>query len=178
MVICYTNHALDQFLEDLLDIGIPPSAMIRLGAKSTTRTQCLNLLEQSKGYTRPQGGGKGYKRSQASWEVIDNLKTEAQELENNLDTLLTSYMKFFVARSEIFEYLEFSEEDGHYYDALSPPSERGDGMTRVVKRGKAAGPYYFYEQWSKGWNAGIFQKEIRQEHQAVWGMNKAASLHR
>lgn len=38
LVICYKNHALGQFLEDLLDIGIPPEYMVRLGAKSTTRT--------------------------------------------------------------------------------------------------------------------------------------------
>ena len=37
-VICFTNH---QFLEDLMDIGIPSSAMVRLGGKSTDRTKPL-----------------------------------------------------------------------------------------------------------------------------------------
>jgi Rad3-related DNA helicase len=41
LVMCYTNHALDQFLEDLLDIGIDRSAIVRLGAKSTQRTNRL-----------------------------------------------------------------------------------------------------------------------------------------
>ncbi|KAF7118726.1 hypothetical protein CNMCM5793_008346 [Aspergillus hiratsukae] len=43
LVMCYTNHALDQFLEDLLDIGINPSAIVRIGSKSTARTQPLSF---------------------------------------------------------------------------------------------------------------------------------------
>ncbi|KAJ9300137.1 hypothetical protein DTO271G3_2254 [Paecilomyces variotii] len=39
LVMCYTNHALDQFLEDFLDIGIDRSAIVRIGSKSTPRTQ-------------------------------------------------------------------------------------------------------------------------------------------
>jgi superfamily II DNA or RNA helicase len=29
--VCYTNHALDQFLEDLMKNGIPASSIVRLG---------------------------------------------------------------------------------------------------------------------------------------------------
>ena len=47
MTICYTNHALDQFPEDLMDIGIPSTSMVRLGAKFTARTKSLGLLDQS-----------------------------------------------------------------------------------------------------------------------------------
>ncbi|CDM26234.1 unnamed protein product [Penicillium roqueforti FM164] len=50
--MCYTNHALDQFLEDLLDIGIDPSAIVRLGSKSTRRTEPLGLFKQHSSYRR------------------------------------------------------------------------------------------------------------------------------
>lgn len=46
--MCYTNHALDQFLEDLLDIGIDSSAIVRLGSKSSPRTSGLSLFEKKK----------------------------------------------------------------------------------------------------------------------------------
>lgn len=39
LVVCFTNYALDQFLEELLEIGIPESTMLRLGniGKATPR---------------------------------------------------------------------------------------------------------------------------------------------
>ena len=49
MVISYTNHALDQFLEELQDVGIPNEDMVRLGSKSTARTAPLLLVNQKKG---------------------------------------------------------------------------------------------------------------------------------
>ena len=36
LVVCYTNHALDQFLEDLLKIGIPETSIVRLGGRANS----------------------------------------------------------------------------------------------------------------------------------------------
>lgn len=38
LVLSYTNHALDQFLKDLMKIGISSGDMVRLGSKSTEST--------------------------------------------------------------------------------------------------------------------------------------------
>lgn len=46
LVVCFINHALDQFLEGLMDIGIPSSAMVRLRGKSTGRTKPLTIRKQ------------------------------------------------------------------------------------------------------------------------------------
>ncbi|KAF7355553.1 hypothetical protein MSAN_01472400 [Mycena sanguinolenta] len=46
LVVCYTNHALDQFLEDILDIGVPADNIVRLGGKSTPRTEPLSIFKQ------------------------------------------------------------------------------------------------------------------------------------
>lgn len=72
--MCFTNHALDQFLEDLLDIGIDSSAIVRLGAKSTVRTQPLSLFEQRSSYAR----------SSSSWNALNSFENEARELKNTL----------------------------------------------------------------------------------------------
>jgi superfamily II DNA or RNA helicase len=45
LVLSYTNHALDQFPEDLLDNGIPQQNVVRLGSKSTLRTSSMRLFE-------------------------------------------------------------------------------------------------------------------------------------
>ena len=53
LVLCYTNHALDQFLEDILDMSVAEEDMLRLGSKSTVRTKALGLPEQDGGGARP-----------------------------------------------------------------------------------------------------------------------------
>lgn len=62
--MCYTNHALDQFLEDLLDIGINQTSIIRLGSKSTLRTRPLVMTEQK----------ATFKRSQNTWNTINSIE--------------------------------------------------------------------------------------------------------
>lgn len=47
LVVCYTNHALDQFLEDLLGIDIPASSIVRLGGKTTPLTNLLTSQKQT-----------------------------------------------------------------------------------------------------------------------------------
>jgi hypothetical protein len=48
LVLSYTNHALDKFLEDLLDNGIPSEDVVRIGSKFTPRTAPLILFERQK----------------------------------------------------------------------------------------------------------------------------------
>ncbi|KAI9764248.1 MAG: hypothetical protein M1839_005971 [Geoglossum umbratile] len=160
LVICYTNHALDQFLGELLDIGIPAESMVRLGAKSTDKTKCLNIYEQS----------SSYKRSKASYDLMDKLKDNADRREDDLQNALDLYRNLRTSWNAILEYLEFSEADGHFYAALSIPAQEGD-MTRVGKKGKAARPDYLFDRWSAGRDAGIFQGVIPQEHARIWEMD-------
>ena len=162
LVICYTNHALDQFLEDFLDIGIPPESIVRLGSKSTQRTATLNLSEQK----------DSYRRSHFGWTVINNLKSEADEIQRCLADEFQSYKNFSVQWRDILEYLEFSE-DSQFYEALTIP-ESEDDYTRVGKRGRKVGPDYLFDRWSRGYNAGGFANKIPQEHQGVWTMEPAA----
>ena len=163
LVICYTNHALDQFLEDFLDVGIPPGAVVRLGSKSTPRTASLNISAQTSSYRRPQ----------SSWDVINKLKAEADELKCGLTDGFDSYQRFSFTQKDMLEFLEFSEEDAHFHEALITP-EQGDGMTRVGRRGKRVTPYYLFDRWSTGKNPGVFMDEVSQEHKKIWDMDPAA----
>lgn len=162
LVLCYTNHALDQFLEDFLDIGISQDAIVRLGSKYTPRTAGLSLSEQ-----RPR-----HRLSQSAWNIIEDLKHNANKLKRSLDKAFDSYKGFVPTWKHILEYLEFSEEDAHFYDALKTPEEE-DGMIRVGRRGRQATPDYLYDRWSKGMDAGIFRNKISQESKIVWQMDNA-----
>ncbi|KAK6434747.1 hypothetical protein LTR95_009062 [Oleoguttula sp. CCFEE 5521] len=108
LVLCYTNHALDQFLESLLDIGIPADLMVRLGAKCTTRTAPLQLSKQTA-------------RSGHPFHVINALKSQAIEHEIDIEKLTTSLLQFKPDRATLMEHLEFSDNDADFFAALQTP---------------------------------------------------------
>ncbi|KAK3370713.1 P-loop containing nucleoside triphosphate hydrolase protein [Lasiosphaeria ovina] len=166
LVISYTNHALDQFLEDLQDVGIPPSAMVRMGAKGkcTPRTLPL-LLSAQKG---------SYRRSQDAWARINSLKLDI----NNSGSKLRNAFKQFKSQSlmkwqEISEHLEF--EDPLFYGAFLVPEESPD-WSRAGKRRKQMGPDYLYDRWVKGDGPGIFSKDVSAVSRAIWDMPNSVRM--
>ncbi|KAI5777897.1 P-loop containing nucleoside triphosphate hydrolase protein [Geopyxis carbonaria] len=152
LVVCYTNHALDQFLEDLLDVGIPQQNIVRLGGKSTPRTKPLSLSEQPRKYN-------------THYTLINSLKAKVTALQTRLENAFEAYLNFGVSEQLLMEYMEFEEPD--IFEALSIPTQpRGEKI--VGKKGKAIGQYYLLRQWLSGYNAGVFAKQIPEDCQAVW----------
>lgn len=162
LVMCYTNHALDQFLEDLLDIGIDPSAITRLGSKSTPRTEALKLSEQR----------SSYKRSQASWNILNGLETNWSTLKSNVDESFAAYHNLAATSSTmIMEYLEFKEPE--FYEAFILPEDQ-NGMTVVGHGGRAIEKDYLYQRWINGKTAGVFVDSIPSSCRNVWEMETRA----
>lgn len=158
LVVCFTNHALDQFLEDLMDIGIPSSAMVRLGGKSTDRTKPLMIREQTSA-----------KLDQNQWTQIDKLKQRLQKHETRLQDAFKRFRAANVHKNQLMEYLEFLSEDLPFFDAFAVPKDKEDGMTRVGKKGKAMGPFYLLDRWIRGENnAGPLQHLQPRGTAAVW----------
>lgn len=167
LVLSYTNHALDQFLEDLLDNGIPPQSVVRLGSKCTPRTAPLNLFEKQK--------TGSYKRSRAGWDIVNNLENLVEDSRNELSDEIKSFAQTTVSWKDILAYLEFSDDD-HFYPALLVP-HADDGMTRVGRGGKGIKPDYLYNRWLRGEDAGIFKKQA-EEHSEIWAMDANSRLER
>ena len=161
MVICYTNHALDQFLEDLLDIGIAPERMVRLGAKSTPRTKPLSLLELLGKFNIPQ----------ELWNVINRVDQEVEAQQDVVERLISAFVGFQPSATSIMDFLEFSEHDYGFHDALQDPA-LGVGETLVGRKGKKIGPHYLFDRWSGGHNAGLFADMISVDHAHVWQLDK------
>ncbi|KAL4944390.1 hypothetical protein BDV06DRAFT_233392 [Aspergillus oleicola] len=137
LVMCYTNHALDQFLEDLMDIGVDSSTIVRLGSKSSQRTEPLKLYSKKTTFSR----------NAASWRIIDELKEKAKELRDELKTTFDGYLNFKLNHIAILEFLEFEESD--FFEALTPPPQ-SDGMALVGQKGKPITAKYLYDRWSQG----------------------------
>jgi SpoVK/Ycf46/Vps4 family AAA+-type ATPase len=160
LVVCFTNHALDQFLEDLMDIGIPSSTMVRLGGKSTDRTKPLMLREQAV-----------VKLDQTQWAQIDKLKQKLQKHETRLQDVFKRFRAANVQKIHLMEFLEFLSEDLPFFDAFTVPKDKEDGMTRVGKKGKAMSPFYLLDRWTRGEdNPGSLHHLQPKGAAAVWKM--------
>lgn len=167
LVICYTNHALDQFLEDLMDMGIPEKSMVRLGSKSTTRTEPLGL--------RRQDGRIYHKRSRDSWNLLNQSKDRVEKCVQDLTTSVRTFRESEFRPADFLEYLEFSEEP-HFYQALTTPAEEdndSEGMTKVG-RGRKVGPFYLWYRWVQGRDAGKFRGRLSKENSQIWQMDRFA----
>jgi hypothetical protein len=150
-----------------MDIGIPEHDMLRLGGKSTPRTESLTLFNISRNGSRST-------RTQGDWSIIDGLKTEAKELSARLRHASTSFMNSSGDYQAILDYLEF--EEPAYLDAFAVP-ESDDGMATVGRGGKAVTPIYLIERWAQGQDAGVYRSvENVRNAKEIWKSPKSDRL--
>jgi AAA domain len=150
LVVCYTNHALDDILEGLLGIGIPPDTMLRLGNKSTAKTEQLLLQNQP----------ANRDRTQDQWDIIKKYRKEVEVLYRRVENAFNGYISFKASLPGILAYLEFEVPDFHGAFEVPDP-EDSDGMVMVGKGGERVSATYLLFQWQKGWDAGIYERDIR-----------------
>ncbi len=105
LVVCYTNHALDQFLEDLLDVGIPIEQDGSHGWKVHNHGQRLWLLQYQQSPTR---------FTSLDYSVIDRCKRDIEQLSKILARSFSENLQQEISIKELMVYL----------DADSKPSTR------------------------------------------------------
>ncbi|KAF2719589.1 hypothetical protein K431DRAFT_321612 [Polychaeton citri CBS 116435] len=163
LVLSYTNHALDRFLEDILGIGVHPAGMLRLGSKSTPKTKSLSLFEQR---TR-------YKRLRDSYRLMNQYSDKVEELSEITAKRATAFKVLQVSVSELLDRLQFSESGDEFLDAFEVPAGE-DGMQKMRRKNQMIKPYYLINRWRNELDAGVFQKTVGSRHLKVWGMNNSA----
>ncbi|KAG1720035.1 P-loop containing nucleoside triphosphate hydrolase protein, partial [Suillus occidentalis] len=160
LVVCYTNHALDQFLEDLLKIGIPDINMVRLGGRANAQVAHLGMTGQKK---------ERFTRSKADWTIIDNLKSSSTFHCNALETAMGRFIGSKIGFKDVLTYIEFEEPT--YFDAFHVSEYDGAGMTRVGKDGKPVDAEELIFRWARGFDAGQFKSERNvREAPGIWNM--------
>ncbi len=160
MVVCYTNHALDQFLEDLLKIGIPSHNIARLGGRANSVTEELNVYNQAR---------RARTLTPSDWSDINIAQFTAEDLRNSISAEFRgdTYEKSSPSDNALLDFLEF--EDREYYEAFRVPSSI-DGM-QIVSRGKAIKPDYLLKQWKAGHDAGVLESHPNISiHRRVWSL--------
>ncbi|KAJ4477292.1 P-loop containing nucleoside triphosphate hydrolase protein [Lentinula aciculospora] len=166
LVVCYTNHALDQFLEDLLGVDIPGDEMVRLGGgKTAVRTQSMLLKNQPRSYRFSRGDNS----------IITQLKADGEHRGVGLERSFESFVQSSVGNADLLVHLEFEEPD--FFEAFSVPVS-DDGMTVVGKSGRALDEFYLVDRWRHGQNAGVFSDQQNVSIAAhIWNMEKKERRH-
>lgn len=166
LVTTYTNHALDQFLDDLRDMGIEDKDMVRLGSKISTSNSKLSLFDQR----------SPYKRSPQEMSLIYSYENEMESYSDKIQEEFKAYSNFRVTFDTLMMHLQLSEEFGYFADAFTIPEETSDGFQKVGKKGKNANADYLFERWVNDKDAGIFGKQMATEEElaSVWKLPSAA----
>ncbi|KAL6872438.1 P-loop containing nucleoside triphosphate hydrolase protein [Trichoderma longibrachiatum] len=156
LVLSYTNHALDEFIHDLMKIGIDGSDMVRIGSKATAHTEHLKLDALAKA-------------TRISFEVralLDVAKLAQQEAKTQLEDLMGN-LKSQVRQQEVLDMLEFSDFGASLWNAFQVP----DDMTIVGKNNKSLQPVDVYDAWLRGqhWSSlGMLGQVMDPEYHEVW----------
>jgi hypothetical protein len=159
VVCCYTNHALDQFLEDLLGHGVPEGHMVRLGSKPSPRTQSMGLSTQT----------FNYRFGLSDWETINGMRFSLDDEDNLLRRAFSGFQEP-LSPSKLLDHLESKYPT--YFQALSvPPSD--DDMVLVGEFGRAIGSTYLLSRWLRGQDAGVLREHpntLAPRAQDLWGL--------
>ncbi|KAF8417347.1 P-loop containing nucleoside triphosphate hydrolase protein [Tirmania nivea] len=159
LVVCYTNHALDQFLSLLLDFGIPSCSIVRLGGKSIPKTKALTLANQP----NTAKFGRDY------WSYISNLRQEMNSLEKEIKAVWEDYLRSkYPTNEEIVNLLEVLD-GSKFHMAFKVPRDK-EGM-RVGRKKGLMGKFYLLDQWRNGRDAGILRDKILESCREVWEMS-------
>lgn len=161
-MVCYTNHALDQFLDDLRKVGIPGDRIVRLGSAAKTSASNKHLLLSA------QKGS--YRFTASDYDVLNARRDEAKEHGTRLQAAFARLQANSASKADIMAHLEFSSEKWDFAAAFQVPKDT-TGMTRVGRRGKAIDEFYLFNQWAQGHDAGTFAGEVSPKHAPVWQMD-------
>ena len=170
LVCCYTNHALDQFLEDLVKQGIPEEHVVHLGSKPSPTTQCMALSAQT----------HGYNFDKYDWEDVDLMR---MSLDGQVDQLQYAFSKF-IGQLHPWTLLKYLESTHPTYSAALSVPPTDDDMILVGEDRKPIRPTYLLSRWLSGQDAGVlcehpnfvasrdiwdFSLEERKTLEAIWG---------
>ena len=156
------RQIVDQFLEDLLGIGIPNDAIVRLGSKSTAQTKSLLLGNQR----------SSYRRSADAAKIMNDLRKNVDNLAGRMQTVFTNYQSGGGGgKAALLEYLEFSDEDDLYSQAFAVSTD-DNGMTKVGKKGRSIDRFYLLDRWTAGTDAGILHGAVTPMVRHIWAMDK------
>ncbi|KAH6662622.1 ATPase [Plectosphaerella plurivora] len=162
LVLSFTNHALDQFLEDITKIGVDSKSLVRLGSKSSEVTArfSFDLL------FKKSGSGQARDRSM----LLAQSKHEMEHLRHEVEPFFQKVTERGITMMDILEYLEFSDDFALFWAAFQIPAT-DDGFETAGKHGQKMRPDHLIEKWASGQNAGWAHELLSPECRAIWSIH-------
>lgn len=161
LILTYKHHALDQFIEDIIKLGIPRAEIVRLGSarKAASTVQDLSMRDAafSVRLTREQ------------CDILDWIRRKAQDEGESLQQAFSGLEQQAPSRHDILEHLEFLTEGPPFFSAFQVPNQ--DGKTiHIGKKGKPIdSTFYLLDQWCRGKDAAPFKK-VAKKYPEVWNI--------
>eukprot|EP01031_Cornospumella_fuschlensis_P026332 gene26332-31809_t len=142
LCLCYTNHALDSFLESLLDNGVRADDMIRFGSLSRISERIKSRSYQ--GIDAPPFSGNSGRLHFAYKSQRQEVEYQIREVVNNL---LEESFRLWSVASNFLEAVHYED-----YSQLSVDDHLADefGMKLVGKGGKSITKDYLWKEWLSG----------------------------
>eukprot|EP00045_Choanoeca_perplexa_P018184 m.281223 g.281223 ORF g.281223 m.281223 type:complete len:1746 (-) comp17739_c0_seq6:2113-7350(-) len=175
MLCCYTNHALDSFLLELLDMmpQLNVSDVVRIGGRSREERLGPYALHEQR---HKQG-----EFSQAQKKEYGKAKERQTALKISIPKLKKRLsMKVGVEWwSTIQEYLLTSASKCEILVALTVPQQSGasEGFSLVGEDGKALKDDYLWRRWFGGKDAGVCKAQSPAFGSGIWRMKQAERRH-
>ncbi|RGP72651.1 hypothetical protein FLONG3_6659 [Fusarium longipes] len=169
LVLSYTNHALDQFLEDLIDIGVNSDQIVRLGSKSTEATKSTLLREYDV--------QKRFWLTMEEKIILGGLRVEETELCLELQEYSKKLARGDIHPADILEYLEFSNTFTSAWSAFQVPDD--DGFQMVDSRGNVISADTIYDYWMRNGDVlkmGSLNESLGESARAVWSLSHASRM--
>ena len=171
LCLCYTNHALDSFLLDLIDAGVPADLFVRLGSSPKIdpriKSRCLGEVNSSV--------NTDFGRNERA--AYGSIKNESKVLEERFNEIINEVTKNSVwGRSVtwwniISDWMENSEHYEKLDEFLVPSFEDSNGFVLAGEGGKALKSNYLWERWYEGKGRGIFQDGSKPP-EGLWKLGK------
>jgi len=157
-VVCFTNHALDQFLCHLLDQG--EQRIVRIGGKSREeRLDRFSLFRLKKEVHQ----GRNRAEKTRAWEIHTALDESRKKM-----TALYNELRRGLDLSWADAANLLADEDPHALEQLTVPHD-ADGFERLYK-GRRVQKDFLWRQWKLGQKPDPFTEKA---HNPLWKLSKA-----
>lgn len=171
LCLCYTNHALDDFLLSLHEDGLPLDAIIRLGKSpkinDKLKDRCLNDLPEV-----------AFNRVQSRSFAI--LKKKLESDKSDINKSKNALAIRWGAKSWDHVRIFFIEHDySSYLNQLSLPTSSDPTFEISGKKNKSIKPNYFWQEWCQGKSRReikAFPLQVDEDEGGLWRLSKLERL--
>jgi hypothetical protein len=160
LIICHTNQALDQFIQDIRKVGVKDSDIVRLGGMERTDPANHSLLLSSLRIDSTL---------HSSWETksfVKDLERQISDDAQRLDNLHREFTSLDALRGHLDDLA--MRGDPRYSQAFEISLEI-NGTTRTIKKGIVADKHYLLQRWINGEDPGVFPE--KKKYTDVWNLS-------